>query len=79
MLSPRDTQKNFSTECGFSIPQFVNRFSFRAAPRPHEKQVFDNIKAVVEAAGGTLDNIVKLTIYLANIAKSPILNDVMTK
>lgn len=31
------------------------------------RQVFLNLKAVAEAAGGTLDQIVKLTIYLTNL------------
>ena len=31
------------------------------------RQVFDNLKAVCEAAGGDLDSIVKLTIYLTDL------------
>jgi reactive intermediate/imine deaminase len=42
-------------------------------------QVFTNLKAVCEAAGGNLDAIVKLTIYLIDLAHFPIVNDVMTR
>ena len=30
-------------------------------------QVFDNVKAVIEAAGATLDNVVSVRVYLANL------------
>src|ERR1017187_561460 len=32
------------------------------------KRVFDNLKAVAEAAGGSLDDAAKLTIYLTDLA-----------
>jgi len=32
------------------------------------RRVLDNIKAIVEAAGGTLDNIVKVTVYIRDIS-----------
>jgi len=41
------------------------------------RQVFDNLKAVVEAAGGTLDQIVKLTIYLTDLGNFATVNEVM--
>lgn len=41
------------------------------------RQVFDNIAAVVEAAGGTLDGIVKLTIYLTDLDNFATVNSVM--
>lgn len=41
------------------------------------KQVFENIKQVAAAAGGSLDAIVKLTVYLTDITHLPIINDVM--
>ncbi len=31
------------------------------------KQVLDNLKAIVEAAGGSLENVVKCTVYLQNM------------
>ena len=41
------------------------------------RQVFDNIAAVVEAAGGTLEGIVKLTIYLTDLDNFATVNSVM--
>ena len=41
------------------------------------RQVFDNLKAVTEAAGGSLDQIVKLTIYLTDLANFATVNAVM--
>lgn len=40
-------------------------------------QVFTNIQAVVEAAGGALDKIVKLSIFLTDLAHFPVVNEVM--
>lgn len=41
------------------------------------KQVFENLRAVAKAAGGTLDDIVKLTIYLIDLTHFPHVNDIM--
>lgn len=43
------------------------------------EQVFENLKAVSEAAGGRLDAIVKLTIYLTDLAHFQIMNAMMTR
>ncbi len=40
-------------------------------------QVFDNLKAVAEAAGGTLAHVVKLNVYLTDLAHFPLVNEVM--
>lgn len=40
-------------------------------------QVFDNLKAVAEAAGGTLADVVKLNIFLTDMDNFPIINEVM--
>lgn len=40
-------------------------------------QVFKNLRAVCEAANGTLADIVKLNIYLTDLANFPIVNEVM--
>src|SRR5690606_35725449 len=40
-------------------------------------QVFKNLQAVCEAAGGTLKDVVKLNIYLTDLANFSIVNDVM--
>jgi reactive intermediate/imine deaminase len=42
-------------------------------------QVFSNIQAVCEAAGGGLADILKLNIYLADLADFGAVNDVMSK
>jgi reactive intermediate/imine deaminase len=42
-------------------------------------QVFKNLQAVCKAAGGSMDAIVKLTIYLTDLAHFPIVNDIMAK
>ncbi len=42
------------------------------------ERVFENLKAVVEAAGGTLANVVKLTVYLTDLANFAHVNEVMT-
>src|SRR5579871_6855223 len=41
------------------------------------RQVFDNLKAVAEAAGGTLANIVKLNVYLTDLTNFPVVNEIM--
>jgi reactive intermediate/imine deaminase len=41
-------------------------------------QVFDNLAAVCEAAGGSLANIVKLTVYLRDLNHFPLVNEAMT-
>ncbi len=41
------------------------------------KQVFENIKAVVDEAGGHLTQIVKLTVYLTNMNNFATINEVM--
>ena len=40
-------------------------------------QVFLNMRAVSEAAGGSLDNVVKLTIFLADLADFTKVNEIM--
>lgn len=41
------------------------------------RRVFENIKAVVEEAGGSLPQIVKLTIYLTTMDNFSLVNEVM--
>lgn len=40
-------------------------------------QVFKNLQAVCDAAGGSLKDVVKLNIYLTDLANFPIVNEVM--
>ena len=42
-------------------------------------QVFDNLAAVCEAAGGSLANIVKLNVYLVDLNHFPLVNEAMTR
>ncbi|MGZ4980342.1 MAG: RidA family protein [Methylobacter sp.] len=40
-------------------------------------QVFDNLQAVAEAAGGDFSDIVKLNIFLTDLANFPLVNEIM--
>lgn len=40
-------------------------------------RVFQNLRAVAQAAGGDLSQIVKLNVYLTNLADFPVVNEVM--
>jgi reactive intermediate/imine deaminase len=40
-------------------------------------QVFENLKAVAEAAGGDLSDIVKLNVFLTDLSHFPIVNEIM--
>src|SRR5665647_2310156 len=42
------------------------------------RRVFDNLKAVAEAAGGSLEDAVKLTIYLTDLAHFGKVNEIMS-
>ena len=43
------------------------------------RQVFDNLKAVADAAGGSMADIVKLTVYLTNLGVFPSVNEIMAE
>jgi reactive intermediate/imine deaminase len=40
-------------------------------------QVFNNLKAVAEAAGGDLSDVVKLNVFLVDLSHFPIVNEIM--
>lgn len=40
-------------------------------------QVFENLTAIAQAAGASLENVIKLTVYLVNLNDFPIVNEVM--
>jgi reactive intermediate/imine deaminase len=42
-------------------------------------RVFDNLKAVAQAAGGTLDHAVKVNVYLTDLAHFARVNEAMTR
>src|SRR5690554_4596755 len=47
--------------------------------RAQAVQVFENLSAVCEAAGGELQNMVKVQIYLTDLGNFPIVNEVMAE
>jgi reactive intermediate/imine deaminase len=42
-------------------------------------QVFNNLSAVAEAAGGSIVDVVKLNIYLTDLSHFPLVNEVMSE
>jgi reactive intermediate/imine deaminase len=47
--------------------------------RAQAERVFANLAAVARAAGGTLANAVRVTIYLTDLADFPVVNEVMAR
>jgi reactive intermediate/imine deaminase len=47
--------------------------------RAQTRQVFDNLAAVSEAAGGSLANAVRLTVYLTDLANFSAVNEIMAE
>lgn len=47
--------------------------------RKQIKRVFDNLSAVAEAAGGTLQDVVKLNVFLTDLSHFPLVNEVMAE
>lgn len=45
--------------------------------RRQVEQIFDNLSAVAKAAGGDLDRVVKLTVYLTDLGDFGVVNEVM--
>ncbi len=45
----------------------------------HIRRVFDNLSAVAQAAGGTLNDVVKLNIYLTDLAHFALVNEIMAQ
>ena len=41
------------------------------------RRVLDNLSAVAQAAGGSLNDIVKLNVFLTNLTHFPIVNEIM--
>jgi reactive intermediate/imine deaminase len=41
------------------------------------RRVFDNLRAIAEAAGGTLANVVKLSVFLTDMTHFPKVNEIM--
>lgn len=47
--------------------------------RAQISRVFGNLQAVAEAAGGTLGDVVKLNIFLTDLAHFPLVNEIMSE
>ncbi len=47
--------------------------------RAQIRQVLRNLDAVARGAGGSLDDIAKLTVFLTDLANFPVVNEVMTE
>jgi reactive intermediate/imine deaminase len=47
--------------------------------RAQIERVFENLKAVAEAAGGSLADVVKLNVFLTDLSHFPLVNEVMAK
>lgn len=43
------------------------------------RRVFDNLKAVAEASGGSFADIVKLNVFLTDLGNFPIVNEIMAE
>ena len=41
------------------------------------RQAFENLKSIIEAAGGSMSNVMKITIFLTDMANFPAVNAVM--
>jgi reactive intermediate/imine deaminase len=48
-----------------------------AGVAPQIRRVFQNLKAVAQAAGGDLKDIVKLTVYLTDLGDFALVNEIM--
>lgn len=48
-----------------------------AGVEPQIRRVFENLKAVAAAAGGSLDDVVKLTVYLTDLNYFARVNEIM--
>ena len=43
------------------------------------RRVFDNLKAIVDAAGATLDDVVKATVFLTDLSHFALVNKIMAE
>ena len=48
-------------------------------PRAQITRVFENLAAVAAAAGGSLDDVVKLNVYLTDLGHFPLVNEIMAQ
>ena len=61
------------------IPLDPESMALVSGTREQIHQVFRNLRAVAEAAGGGLGDVVKLNVYLTDLADFPLVNEVMAE
>ncbi|MGZ8096880.1 MAG: RidA family protein [Methylosarcina sp.] len=59
------------------VPETMTLVSSEISPQI--VQVFENLKAVAEAAKGDLSDVVKLNVYLTDLAHFPLVNEIMSR
>ena len=59
------------------IPLDPETMEIVAGTREQIDRVFQNLSAVIKAAGGDLSQVVKLNVYLTDLADFPVVNEVM--
>ena len=61
------------------IPLDPEKMEIVSGTREQIRQVFRNLRAVAHAAGGDFGDVVKLNIYLTDLADFPLVNEVMAE
>ena len=61
------------------IPLLPESMTLVEDPDGQIHQVFKNLGAVTRAAGGSLDQVVKLTVYLTDLSLFPRVNEIMAE
>lgn len=61
------------------IPLIPSTMDLAEGTRPQIHQVFENLSAVATAAGGGLEQIVKLTVYLTDLDDFASVNEIMSQ
>lgn len=61
------------------IPLVPESMELVSGTRQQIHQVFRNLRAVAEAAGGSLGDVVKLNVYLTDLGDFPTVNEVMAE
>lgn len=61
------------------IPLAPKTMTLVAEPKDQIHQVFKNLNAVARAAGGSLNDMVKLTVYLTDLSLFPTVNEIMAE
>ena len=61
------------------IPLIPSTMDLAEGTRSQIRQVFENLSAVATAAGGSLEQIVKLTVYLTDLDDFASVNEIMSQ